>query len=278
MRKQFLFVSLLAMTGCGQISQQSSDTSAIVSKQQATQAFGVVQAIDYLPFTYIVDGCYARSLYMSLELASHGIPSSAHYVFGSLRPTSSVSWTYHVAPLLQLENSSQEPWILDPAFEKEPLLRSQWIDKNFAQSSATLKAKASGTKTQIRAGSAYFSESDEYAPYDTDETNLFGTVKDSNGNITKLTLPSVDPSVLIPNFENMPRFKKSDIQDACSTMYSYIGNETTTTSAQKTTKRTKLLAATTRLTRAMLEAGKLNNDASAAATATSCSSAVSAAL
>jgi hypothetical protein len=166
MRKQLFFFSLLTATACGQNTLQTSDTSALVSQQQASEAFGIVKAIDYLPFTYIVDGCYARSLYMSLELAAEGIPSSAHYVFGELQPTEAVSWNYHVAPLLQLKGTSQEPWILDPAFESKPLTRTQWLNENFAESKVSLSLTASRTWTQIRAGSAYFDQSGRVSEYD----------------------------------------------------------------------------------------------------------------
>ncbi len=260
MRKQLFFFSLLALASCGQNRQQTSDTSALVSQLQADEAFQIVQAIDYLPFTYIVDGCYARSLYMSLELAAEGIPSSAHYVFGYLQPTETVSWSYHVAPLLQLKNSSQEPWVLDPAFEKEPLTRSQWISKNFAQSSASLSSTAANTWTQIRAGSAYFDESGRVAEYDTEETLIFTPVKNSVGTVTSLKVKPIDPSVLVPDFADFPSFLSTDIHSACTTMYNYIGRESSLSPTSKASKRNRLLSSTTRLIKTMSSIGKLESD------------------
>jgi hypothetical protein len=248
MRKQFLFYSLLTVAACGQQTQQSSDTSALVSQQQANEAFSIVKGIDYIPFTFIEDGCYARSLYMSLELAAKGIPSSAHYVFGYLKPTKDVSWSYHVAPLLKVKSSSEEPWILDPAFEKEPLPRTQWLLKNFAATNESLTAVASRTRTQTRAGSAYFDKAGRTSEFDTDETPAFTTVKDSWGTVVSLNSRPIDTTVLIQDFEEMPTFLSSDIHSACAVMYTYIGKEGI---SEYSTKISKLLASTTRLVKAM---------------------------
>ncbi len=107
-------LALLATTSlffgaCGQNqSGENSQSKALVTIDQAKQAFKIVADINYIPFTYIVDGCYARALYMSMELAAQKIPSSAYYIFGYLQPTDSVSWSYHVAPALQVEDGEDE--------------------------------------------------------------------------------------------------------------------------------------------------------------------------
>jgi hypothetical protein len=263
MRKQLFFFSLLALTACGPNAQQSSDTSALVSQGQANQAFAIVENIDYLPFTYIEDGCYARSLYMSLELAAQEIPSSAHYVFGALQPTPAVVWSYHVAPMLQVKNSTQEPWVLDPAFEVEPLTRTEWLNKNFAaksKSSITLQDIASYTKTRVRAGSAYFEEYGRTDPYDTPETRAFDARKDSSGRVIGLTPRPINPTAMIPEFEEMPTFLASDIHSACTVMYSYIQREELQTSSERAAKTQRLLASTTRLVKAMSGLKKLTRD------------------
>ncbi|HYX35298.1 MAG TPA: protein-glutamine glutaminase family protein [Oligoflexus sp.] len=257
MRKQLLFFSLLTLTACGQQTQQTSDTSALVSQQQAAQAFSIVKAIDYIPFTFIEDGCYARSLYMSLELAAKGIPSSAHYVTGYLQPTSRVTWSYHVAPLLQLRNSSQEPWVLDPAFEEEPLTRSQWLKKNFAASKNSLVATAASTKTYLRAGSAYFDTSGRVSEFDTEETLAFTPMKDSSGTVVSLNPKPINPSVLIPEFADMPSFLSSDIHSACTVMYDYILRENVDDEDEKVER---LLSSTTRLIKSMYSLKKLTRD------------------
>jgi len=177
----------LSLTGCGKIDNagESSDVKAQVTYNQAMDAYKVISAINYLPFLFIEDGCYARSLYMSMELASQGIPSSAHYIYGDLRPTAEVNWGYHVAPMIQIGNS--EPWILDPAMDKQPLPVTKWVAKNFPNGRFTEETKA---------GSAYF---DYYR-----RTTQFNNNR------------------MIQNFAEMPAFLTSDVASACTVMYNYI--------------------------------------------------------
>jgi hypothetical protein len=219
----FVVSTTVLLSACGQgKAPQNSESKAIVSSAQAEEAFEIVKSIDYIPFNYIVDGCYARSLYMSMELAAQGIPSSAHYIYGYLLPTDDVSWSYHVAPLLKI--SGQEAWILDPAFEVEPLRLSAWIKKNNSQGRYS---------TEVKAGSAYFDQ--------TGRTSEF------------------DASHLIQNFQEMPTFLTSDIASACTTMYNYIP-EQNQSSAQSRAQRAKLLTQTQVLVGALDELGKLEND------------------
>lgn len=258
MYRQLIFFTLLTLMACGQHTQETSDTSAFVSPNEAVEAFDIIQKIDYLPFTYIEDGCYARSLYMSLELAAVGIPSSALYVYGALQPTPSVTWSYHVAPLLQLKNSRREPWVLDPAFESQPLTRTQWINANFAESTTSnYYWIARDTKTRIRAGSAYFEETGRTDPYDTQTSKLFDPRTDSSGAVVGVIPRPIDPRVLIPDFEAMPTFLSSDIHSACTVMYDFIRAEKVNDPSGKISR---LLRSTTRLIKAVSSLDKLTRD------------------
>ncbi len=189
---QFSLTSLLLATACGPQSQSiqphTSSSKALVSVEQAVEAFQLVTQIDYLPFAYVEDGCYARELYMAAELASSAIPSSAHYIWGDLHPNPETQWIYHVAPLIKVDE--QEPWILDPSLEKKPLRVSKWIHKNFPAGEYT---------TEITAGSAYFDES--------------GRTKEFNNDR------------MIRNFAEMPSFLTGDLISACSVMHNYLGRE-----------------------------------------------------
>lgn len=178
------------LSACGPKQEMGGDSSlqAVVSQNQADEAFAIVYQLDYLPFNYIEDGCYARELYMSMELASDRIPSSAQYIYGNLRPTDDTRWSYHVAPLLKV--GEEEPWVLDPAFEDEPLRLKSWIGKNFP---------AGRYRTAVKAGSAYF---------------------DKNGRTSDF-----NDKRMVKNFEEMPTFLTSDIASACNVMYSYIARE-----------------------------------------------------
>src|SRR5687767_6751444 len=98
---------LLLVTGCGSADESppTSDTQELVDQATFKKAFKIVSAIDYLPWEYKVDGCYARALYMSMELAAEGIPSNAAFAFADefdeLR-VGEIEWQYHVAPMLQV--------------------------------------------------------------------------------------------------------------------------------------------------------------------------------
>jgi hypothetical protein len=258
MHTGLIFFTLMTLVACGQHTQETSDTRALVSQKQAAEAFDIIQEIDYLPFTYIEDGCYARSLYMSLELAAVGIPSSAQYVYGALQPTLSVAWSYHVAPLLQLKNSGREPWVLDPAFEIEPLTRTQWIHANFAKSStSSYYWIARDTITRIRAGSAYFEETGRTDPYDTEASKLFDPRTDSSGAVVGVIPRPIDTAALIPDFEAMPTFLSSDVHSACTVMYDYIQVEKVSDQSRKISR---LLSSTTRLVKAVSSLNKLTRD------------------
>lgn len=267
-KKLFFLPGLFFLNACGSHQQGASETKALVSRAQAEQAFAIVEQIDYLPFSYIIDGCYARSLYMSLELAAQGIPSSEHYVYGQLQPTPEVGWSYHVAPLLQVKDSQQEPWILDPAFEQEPLSRSQWIKKDFLaakQMEIPINVIAEAT-TQIRAGSAYFDLTGRAKAFETVESPLFTASKDSLGRITKLSPKPIDKKLLVADFQQLPSFLTGDIHSACTVMYTYIGEEfplaqtDETQAKQRADKRARLLSQTTFLVQAMTKLGKLTSN------------------
>ncbi len=184
-----LAIGSLLTIACGRPdATQDSEVQAIVSQTQADQAFRLVYKIDYLPFNYIEDGCYARELFMAMELAGRKIPSSAHYIYGDLHPNDDTNWSYHVAPLLKV--GEEEAWVLDPSFERAPLRLNQWIKKNFPAGRYT---------TQIKAGSAYFDEKGR--------TSEFNKAR------------------LVKSFKEFPTFLTSDIAAACGVMYSYIAKE-----------------------------------------------------
>ncbi len=213
-------LSTIAACGGGSSEESPSDISAYVSASQAGKAFDIVYDIDYLPFNYIKDGCYARELYMSMELASEKIPSSAQYIYGSLRPVPGTAWSYHVAPLLKVDNN--EPWVLDPAFEKSPLRLSAWIDKNLPAGQYT---------TETKAGSAYFDFSGRTAEF--------------------------DKSRLVKSFQELPAFLTTDIASACGVMYNYIARE----EGDIEYKRVKLLNRTTELVHELKQSKKLESRA-----------------
>lgn len=113
----------------------SRQTSAYVTSEQKAEAFAIIkklQAMDnYIPFDYSADGCYARALYMAMELAAEGIPSSSVYLEaldGKLNPRPGLYWDYHVAPLLIEKTSTlaEEQIVLDPSLFEQPVELAVW--------------------------------------------------------------------------------------------------------------------------------------------------------
>ena len=85
-------------------------------------------------FLYPDDGCFVRAEYMAYELAQAGYPRPAKiFVFGQLSvqtansPTGSVSWWYHVAPIISVAG---QLLVIDPSIEPtQPLALTDWIGR-----------------------------------------------------------------------------------------------------------------------------------------------------
>jgi hypothetical protein len=188
MKKTLLF---LLLVGCnapaGPVGQTEKD--ARVSPEDAQRAFAIVSGIDYLPFAYKPDGCYARALYMSMELAAQSVPSSAQFLEGDLHPTADIAWGYHVAPML-LINGDDHRTILDPSLSSAPVPFDQWIGLSNPNGDYT---------TFFVPGSIYVASID-------------------------LSNPSSYNAPMIDRFSQLPSFHLADIEGACSVMYSYLNN------------------------------------------------------
>jgi len=137
-------VALFAFTGlaiaCSSSSQGekvgTTESRAIVTQEQADRAFKIAEGIDYLPWGYTADGCYARALYMSMELAVERIPSSNQYIYatgdGALMPVNGPTWGWHVAPMVKV-TAEGTPMIIDPSLFSAPeVARSldAWVTRN----------------------------------------------------------------------------------------------------------------------------------------------------
>jgi hypothetical protein len=85
-------------------------------------------------FLYPDDGCFVRAEYMGYECAGAGYPRpSKIFAFGNLSvatanaPSGSVTWWYHVAPVVQVGG---QPYVLDPSIEPtQPLTVSDWLSR-----------------------------------------------------------------------------------------------------------------------------------------------------
>jgi hypothetical protein len=189
MRRLALLWLLAAGCNAPQAGVGHVEADARVRPDQAQTAYGIVNGIDYLPFAYKPDGCYARALYMSMELAAQSIPSSAQFLEGDLHPTADIAWRYHVAPMLLVDGSTT-PTILDPSLAPQPVPIDQWIGLTNPNGDYT----------------AFFVPGSVYVA------------------AINLDDPSSYKAPMIDRFSQLPAFGLSDIEDACSVMYNYLGN------------------------------------------------------
>ncbi len=222
-----LFLAALPLVGlvaCSAASSSSApgetESNATVDSATARRAFAIVRGIRYLPFAYRDDGCYARALYMSMELAVAKIPSSAHFIAGDLRPPQEM-WRFHVAPMLKVIGQDHLT-ILDPSLAGAPLPVADWIARTHPQGAYN---------TFYVPGSRYIS-------------------------LTDLAASRSEQSVMITSFDQLPPFKKSDVQDACQFLWNALDWET----PSHDELRPALLGRTKQLLAALAGLGKLTDD------------------
>lgn len=197
-----------------------AEQNARVTQQQAQLAAQLVDSTrSYLPFAYTEDGCYARALYMSMELASRRLPSSAQYLTGELYPSSSVSWGWHVAPMVEIEGTTGRT-ILDPSLAPGgPITLTEWIRRSNPRGSYELFWTL---------GSTYY--------------------------LTGFYTPNAQAQPVIQSFAELAPFQKSDLEEACGVMSDYLSYEGLPTEAQK---RALLIGRTRSLANRLLGVGKL---------------------
>lgn len=198
-----------------------SEQSARVTPQQAQLAAQLVDSTRaYLPFAYTVDGCYARALYMSMELASRRVPSSAQYLTGELYPSASVQWGWHVAPMVEIDGTTGRT-ILDPSLAPGgPIALEEWIRRSNPRGSYQLFWTL---------GSTYY--------------------------LTGFYTPNDQALPVIQSFAELAPFQRSDIEQACGVMSDYLSSEGRSDEAQK---RALLIGRTRSLANRLLGVGKLS--------------------
>jgi hypothetical protein len=230
-------VALFAFTGlavaCSSSSQGekvgTTEQRAIVTQEQADRAFKIAEGIDYLPWGYTADGCYARALYMSMELAVERIPSSNQYIYatgdGALMPVNGPTWGWHVAPMVKV-TAEGTPMIIDPSLFSAPeVARSldAWVTRN-----NPTPAKSYGLA--LVQGSHYWQ---------------IGHLVD--------TAP-------IASFAELDAFEGKDIESACGVAWDYLAKEEPTPSADAlATKRGKLIDRTKSLITGLHAVEKLSD-------------------
>lgn len=190
-------------------------SSAAYSSRSASvldRAKRVIRQIDYIPFSSTRDGCYARALYMGMELTIHGIPASNQYIFGNLKPERNINWSYHVAPMIEVGGVARFA-VFDPSFAKEPMTRQRWIkySRPVGQSQTYISPVTHYRKTSVQ----------KY----------------------QYRRPGYSYSKRVKTMRQLPMFKISNIANACKVAWEHIGKENLS-SGQKFRKRRRLMART----------------------------------
>ncbi|MBF0443784.1 MAG: hypothetical protein HQK54_17885 [Oligoflexales bacterium] len=186
-----LFLSCFFSAGA-----RAAEENELISKyKKLAHANKVVQKINYLPFSAITGGCYARSLYMGMELTVKKIPVNNQYIFGKLRPQGA-NWRWHVAPIYKI--SDDEAYALDPSFSKQPIELESWVKLTNPKEKPSLGL--SPISHYRRKSSFIQQQSMKKAP---------GYSWDTIGD----------------GLDDIPEYNIKNIADACQTAWSYIGLE-----------------------------------------------------
>lgn len=225
--------------GCGPAN--SSNPAALVTTDQQQLAFDIINNIDYLPFTYRWDGCYARSLYMSMELAAAGIPSSSLYVVGHLEPTDQIKWKYHVAPLIT-SSDLKNAVILDPSLSPKPELVQDWVYL------ADQVDPDGRYRYWLTEGSSYI--------FDQGVGNSVFT----KSSAALLDDPATMGS-MVSNFEDMKPFDVRHLRSACYIMQQYTNNSRPPMVSQEASdsKTRKIASRTRELVEQLFKLGKISH-------------------
>lgn len=214
--------------------------SDALSQQDWDTAVRYLAGLRYLPWTYYEDGCYARALYYSMNLASEGVPSNHVYIVAQpgFGLGSTGRWRYHVAPMVTKDSDPSRLYVLDPVYDRSQAL--------------ALDAWA-GRQTRVAPGQEGY-------------PSLFvlpGTSYGTPG--YGLKVPDAARPVAAefkePTWADMPDFDIRKISRACDVMHSYIDKEKTTNDAQKRDKHLTLARETRRLVAVLAQRDKLEGRA-----------------
>jgi hypothetical protein len=241
---RFGLFSVLALSLVGSIACSTSDnwaeeqatTEAPLTERDWGRAISYLNGLDYLPWGYTDDGCYARAIYYTMNLAAEGI--SANHVYIIARDDqhglgSTGRWRYHVAPLVS-RDATNELVVLDPVYSRSPLGLRDWYDRQ-----SNWEGTPNAPILKVAPGTTYGDRSGTEVP------------DPRNASTSAFREPVA--------FANMPSFDMSKVNAACSIMHSYIDRDTTTNADQKAAKHHALSRDTKRLVTSLVDLRKLGS-------------------
>jgi len=232
MRRRCLAAVALALglVGCSAVDDgpgaaaTSDPAGPVAGKADASDSDSVIASVwdqvDYLPWEYAPDGCFARSYYVAMEMVSRDIPVSQmvinllwedtptnHPRFSpvdgrdpELPPVTYrgtvVQWDYHIAALL-LPPVVEEPMIFDRAMEPGLVPVDTWVGDANSAGLPRSELTADGTLT------AGFNE------FSTFGSSYLGLSPSLTENWASVSSPTLD---------SLPPFQESVVQLACNTV------------------------------------------------------------
>jgi hypothetical protein len=246
-------VTSISTYSCGATNFNNTNSlpKAIVSHAQFSKALKIAaDTTQYLPYAYADDGCYARSLYMAMEMADAGIPSSQ--VIAMAPPgkylrfeegDNIVQWSWHVAPLLV---DGGKLFVVDPAMEsQEPTTLDTWVSNLIRPELGNTSSLP--TMDEIKFKAILGME------YTVVPGAMNGKYHDKMGIgkwMTHDQLPSVP---WIRSLPELGHFDLSVLESACATMHVYSENVPDTAARQQ-----KLTDRTVQLLKSMKSKGLVN--------------------
>ncbi len=227
---------------CLDLDDENTDLSAFVSDEQLNEAYHVVKKTqEYLPYSYTTDGCYARSLYMSMELAAKDIPSSALYLFGDLNYGKGLSWKYHTAPILTKSSNPNidNSFIFDPSLFAEAVTVREWYRR--------VDLYAENTSPQSNTWQLYITEAGKPDVVAVENRPFYPigarTPLQLENDLEKI-FSSFD---MIDSIAHQSPFLTSKIENDCRDLYIFLGMEIKHTEKHRKNKRIELVKRTKQL-------------------------------
>jgi hypothetical protein len=126
-----------------------------LSEAQAQALFEDLARLDYIPFDYPRDGCFARAHEMSRIMAERGVASGK--VFNTAAPNAlkvpgtefgDITWRYHVAPIVNVTGSDgvTREMVFDPSINKDrPMTITEWQTRSGGPAGQRIDTTSSDT-------------------------------------------------------------------------------------------------------------------------------------
>ena len=110
---------------------------SVLSQAQAQKLWQEFASLDYIPYQYATDGCYAQATGLALYAEKKGYDVAKIFAEGRLiaklvnNPHKEVAiWDWHVAPVLYVQIGKElVVHVFDPSLFDKPVPESVWLNK-----------------------------------------------------------------------------------------------------------------------------------------------------